>query len=193
MINSAQCVDLQADRAVGEYWERQFCKMAAHHGKMFTPHQIGREKSAQACSIFAGKYKLWTLPDVTVWTRPGEHHELKHKDPAKTLGGSFGLERYRLDSLIQFAAETGQRVFYTIHNYALQPNETRAGKKLNRENNHTHWVTSDVTYLNQNVDANQPGASWVAGRRQEVQICYWRVERFFPLMAVWRKLEMESA
>lgn len=47
-MSEIQGKDLMGDRALGAYWERQFCRMMAKRGKMFTPLQIGRDQSAQA-------------------------------------------------------------------------------------------------------------------------------------------------
>ena len=110
-----QCSNLVADSTLGQYWERQFCCMAANFGFMFSPLQIGRSTSAMA---YKGKaFNCFTLPDITIWTFPGQHHKIKHKNPTHTC--EFGLEVYRFDALVAFAQETRQDVMYTIDNHDL--------------------------------------------------------------------------
>lgn len=179
------CGDLQGDRAIGAKWEQEFCKLAAKYGRSFTAHQIGRSKSAQAFYIKSGKYHPMTLPDITIWTRPGEHHEVKHKYP--TRDSMFGLERYRLEALRWFAEETGQSVYYTIHNYALHVvGSSLDEKKLLTLNDPEHWVTAAITELAQDVDKEKTGFSYVNGQKREVDICYWDIVRFQPVVWLWK-------
>ena len=192
---TTQCQNLSADRKIGDYWERQFCKLAASQGRSFTPHQIGRPTSAQAAFSDGGKYHTATLPDITLWTRPGEHHEIKHKD--QTKDGKFGLERYRVDALRWFAEETGQSVYYTIHCYDFVQLPTRKERKHCRENNASHWITAsimDLLMLEYETIASGPRAvSWVAGERKEnVEICYWPSSGFFLLTDVWKFVSREA-
>jgi hypothetical protein len=180
--------DISADRRMGEYWERQFCKMAALRGRAFTPHQIGREQAARAAYLYGGKYHVAMLPDVTLWTRPGEHHEIKHKDPTKA--DEFGLERYRIDALLWFAEETGQSVHYTIHNYGLVDLEARIAQKNYLTNNPTHWVTAAICDLvSAEHRVNPKDRSIVNGRmRDGIEIWYWRTSLFVPLTSLWSAL-----
>ena len=177
-----QCVDLSADRRIGEFWERQFCHLAAKFSLAFTPMQIGRSASAQAFMLSKGHWMNRTLPDVTVWTAPGEHHEIKHKNPTKAR--SFGLEEYRFKALVWFAEETKQRVFYTIHNHDL------SGGKHSTTNDIDHWVTISVgsleMLLNDGVAKTWPGTSWCGGKKQEgVPIIYWPADAWTPLRDLW--------
>lgn len=183
MNDTVQCVDLAGDRALGQFWEKQFCAIAAHFKRSFTAHQIGRERSAQAFFHHNGKYHPMTLPDITVWSKPGEHHEIKHKDATKR--GYFGLEKYRLDALSWFRHETGQRVFYTIHDYNEQLGATRKERKMNVKNDPLHWVTCDVEELEQTIAFTDLGPSWVGGEERIVPRCFWHKSRFIPLYWVW--------
>lgn len=183
MPDSVQCVDLESDRALGEKWERNFCKIAAQFGRSFTAHQIGRRRSAQAFFHQNGRYHPMTLPDITLWTAPGEHHEVKHKD--QTKGGYFGLEKYRLEALTWFRQETKQRVFYTIHDYGDQRGLDRNERKLCQENDALHWVSCDVDELGKTVDRTEIGQSWVGGVARQVPICYWRSSRFVSTFWIW--------
>lgn len=170
-----QCANLQADRSLGNYWEREFCTMAYHRGICFTAHQWNNQSSASAWSKRC-KHKPLTLPDVTLWSAPGQHHEIKHKEPNKH--GSIGLEKYRLDALEWFFLETRQSVFYTLHRHDL------AGGKHVKENNIDHWVTCDVSKLLDSGYKLYNGSSWVNGVEKRVPICYWPVGIFSPLSTV---------
>lgn len=172
-----QCSDNKADRAIGEYWERKFCEMAGRYGLMFTPIQWQRQQSAIAYKYVNHKLHVLTLPDVTIWTAPGQHHEIKHKAP--TRHGSYGLEEYRFRALLDFAAETQQDVYYTIHDHS------KAGGRDARTNAPEHWVTCRVSDL---VGRHSTfyGTSYVNGAARRVPICYWNVALWQPLIALWQ-------
>ncbi len=110
----SHCSNNALDRSVGAYWEQAFCKMAGSYGFTFSPLQLGRTGSAVASYRDGTAIKHLTLPDVAIWTAPGQYHEIKHKKP--TTDGSFGLEVYRFDALKRFADTTRQAIMYTIHN-----------------------------------------------------------------------------
>ena len=172
------CADNGADRALGEYWEREFCRMAAGLGLSFTPMQIGRKASAQAYLQASTKWRHYTLPDVTVWTHPGQHHEIKHKDP--TARNTYGLEVYRFEALMWFAGETEQAVLYTIHNHAL------SGGREGRLNRIEHWFTVDVRKLNGAWSSQGHVFSYVNGKKRRVPIYYWPMRLWAPLQEYWR-------
>jgi len=171
------CANNGADRALGEYWEREFCKMAAEVGFSFTPMQIGREGSAQAYLQAETMWRHYTLPDVTVWSYPEQHHEIKHKDP--TAWNTFGLEAYRFDALMWFATETKQDVMYTIHNHAL------SGGRAARVNKIEHWFTVNIHDLDHKWAAEAQGFSYVNGRKRKVPIYYWPAGLWTPLEEYW--------
>lgn len=187
-----QCSDNAGDRKVGEEWERQFGILAGSHGKVFTPHQIGHPRGS-ALAYGPGGHKGWDrylLPDVTVWTAPGEHHEIKHKSP--TRDGCYGLERYRLDALVKWANITGQNVYYTIHDWQ------KAGARSSRDpvpNRIEDWCTADVKDLARRITKSQRGSSWVDGiKKNDVLICYWAARPHFrPLVELWRSASQLSA
>lgn len=181
---SGHCGDIKGDRAVGEHWERQFCVLAARFGKVLTPHQIGKPSAAASAWHCADDgWQNWTLPDVTVWSAPGEHHEIKHKNPNRH--GSYGLEEYRLRRLIQFANTTGQQVLYTIHDWQ------HAGCRSSREpceNRLEDWVFADVADLSRATTAvwRGRGPSYVNNEERIVPIRYWSAAvHFRPLAALW--------
>ena len=91
----AHCQNLTADRALGKEWERNFCRLAADYGFMFSPLQIGHNGSAVAYTRTDQKWNKFTLPDDRP-SHPGQHHEIKHKNPtrdgwdSKSTGSTHG-------------------------------------------------------------------------------------------------------
>jgi len=174
------CLDNDSDRKLGERWERQFCLLAAGMGKVFTPMQIGRDKSAQAWTKNKDdSWSHWTLPDITVWTSPGEHHEIKHKAP--TNNGRFGLEVYRFNALLIFMNITNQQVLYTIHNHALN------GGRDNTDSHIEHWFTASISDLDNKWNyIQQNGVSWINGtKKANIPIYYWNISFWKPLKDYW--------
>jgi len=176
------CSDLQNDRSLGQFWEERFCSLAASYGKMFTAHQINRGKSAAALIKANGKYHRLLLPDITVWSAPGEHHEIKHKSPTKS--GCFGLEDYRLVALKWFADETQQKVFYTIHDWAS------AGGREVRENRPNDWFACEIGTLWQatlsGVANKAKFDSWVGGKKQtKIEGWFWPSNLWSPVIETW--------
>lgn len=173
-----QCTNITADRSKGAYWERQFCVMAADIGYVFTPMQLGKQGSIVAYAKNGSQpWRTWTLPDVTIWTAPGQHHEIKHKSP--TYDKCYGLEKYRFDRLLDFANITGQSVLYTIHNHALN------GGSDNQLNDIKHWFTADILKLNRTWAKAANGKSWVNGEPKQVLIYYWDTALWTPLTEYW--------
>ena len=180
---TGQCENLSADRKLGERWEREFCKLAAAQGFVFTPMQIGKESSAQFFSNHDG-WKHYTLPDITIWTFPGQHHEIKHKNPTPAgafgLPPMYGLEAYRYHALATFATVTQQDVLYTIHNHDL------SGGRNGMLNDLSHWFTLEIDALDVPDYVQRNGKTWVNGQRQEnVKILYWHADKWMPLQAYW--------
>ena len=172
---TAHCTDLNGDRSLGAKWEANFQRAALRWGKAVTRHQVNRTGAAVAYSRISGRH--YTLPDVTVWSAPGEHHEIKHKNP--TSRGKFGLEVYRFDALVWFANETGQPVYYTIHDWE------HAGGKYEEANRPRDWFMVDVRVLAAAPKATFAGSSWVNGVATTVPIHYWAKELWAPLRDVW--------
>lgn len=183
-MNGYHCGNLTKDRELGERWEKNFGQLVMRHGLTATAHQIGREESASAWYLDEnGKKQRVILPDVVVWSFPGQHHEIKHKNPSRA--GWFGLEKYRFDSLRWFQNETKQAVFYTIHNHNL------SGGRDGLENNLDHWVTASVTVLDQSwayiAEADTPSRlnrSYCNGKTIYTTMYYWKTSIFIPLRLV---------
>jgi hypothetical protein len=174
---TTHCTDLASDRSVGKTWEGNFCRLALEHGKSFTPHQINRKGAASVYSPLAGKINRYLLPDVTIWSHPGEHHEIKHKKP--TRDGDFGLEEYRWRALVWFRDETQTTTQYTIHRHDW------AGGRDVETNRLEDWVTASVYLLLESDSKIQNGPSWVNGQKQIVPIRYWSSDLWQPLSCFW--------
>jgi hypothetical protein len=175
---SGHCSNLEGDRALGQKWERLFCALAAKsYDKSFTAHQIGREGSATAIKY---RHHPLTLPDITIWTAPGEHHEIKHKSATKS--GCYGLEEYRFDALKWFAEETGQFVMYTIHDHE------RLGRDA-IENVIEDWYTVEVLELwRATVDGRAQKSAWNSWVNGNSKLCsgwYWHKSIWVPLSRWW--------
>ena len=178
---SEQCTNLQADRKIGDYWERKFGTMAARYGHVVTANQIKRSSSAVAHYIDeSGAYKTLVLPDFVIWSFPGQHHEIKHKEPAKKgkRRGCYGLERYRFDSLKHFQSACKQQVYYTIHDHA------RAGGKHVQTNRPEDWLTIAVDDMEGTHEVAEEGTSWCNGEPITTEILYWHQSLFVPLATV---------
>jgi hypothetical protein len=124
-----------------------------------------------------GKWNVLTLPDITIWTAPGQHHEIKHKCP--TRYGCYGLEQYRFDALLWFAETTKQLMYYTIHDHSL------SGGRDCQSNSIDHQRTASVTHLADNIHETRWGYSWVDGVKKSVPIHYWAVSHWQPLRQIW--------
>lgn len=170
------CGDNAGDRSIGDYWERQFCQMAESFGFIFTAHQLHKSVSATYNGAMEG-----TLPDVTIWCCPAQHHEIKHKDP--TRSGCYGLEVYRFEALKRFANLTGEPVYYTIHDHH------QAGGKHERENRLSDWCTAQVCDLDGAWTGIYPFPSYVNGeRRDRVPTYLWPVDLWQPLDELWESI-----
>lgn len=186
-MNDIHCKDNAADRHLGDKAERAFCRLAANYRKMFTAHQIGRGHAAYAIMPSKG-YHRYLLPDITLWSAPGEHHEIKHKEPFEDK--YIGLENYRLEPLKFFADETQQKVYYTIHRHDL------AGGRTVVTTDPANWFTADIGHL---WDATLDGrateasfSSWVGGKKSKGRVpgWFWTLDMWAPLIDIW---EMELA
>lgn len=175
---SVQCNDLIGDRKLGEEWEVNFGTLAKNYGATFTANQIGRTGAAEAYYLGSdGKRARLILPDFALWTFPGQHHEIKHKDRAKRgpRKECYGLERYRFDSLVEFQGRCKQVVYYTIHDHE------KAGGKLVKENRIQDWVTAPVDILDGSWSFSENGDSYCNSGTKTKEILYWHYSLFTPL------------
>ena len=180
------CSDNSGDRRIGRDWEERFCELVAQRGRSFTTHQIDKSGAALAISIDMEREKRRTLPDVSVWTFPTEHHEIKHKSPTKE--GHFGLEVYRFDALRWFWLETGNDVMYTIHRH-----DWNGGRNVER-NRIEDWVTISIAKMDQLINRGAAvrrfSPSWVNGSRKDnVPMWYWHANLWAPLAHYWNRHE----
>lgn len=173
--------ELREDRRLGDLWERNFCRLGAEYGRVLTPNQISsptHAASAWGAPIVNGIVSRYLLPDVVVWSAPGEHHEIKHKNPDRM--GCYGLELYRLEALIKWAEVTRQRVYYTIHDWEA------AGGKHVTSNCIDHWFTADISEIAGTTTRGGKAWSWRNGRLSLEEMRYWSVRRYFqPLSYLW--------
>lgn len=172
---SNHCADNAADRAKGAFWEQQWAVMAKGFGHTFTMHQY----AAKVAAFADGPRGRLVLPDSSIWSGAGQHHEIKHKSPTRKR--TFGLEVYRLEHLLAFESITAEPVYYTIHNWEL------AGGSDVRINRIEHWVTCAVCDLYNNRGTPEWGPSYVNGEEKTVQLLYWPVAYFRPLLTLWRR------
>lgn len=171
------------DRKLGRLWEKRFCRLAKDHGYSFLPLQIGRDDGASSAygPSQDGGFRRILTPDVQVFAVGTEHHEIKHKNPTRRQ--EYGLERYRLEQLLDFVSETKHRVLYTIHDWE------QAGASNGREevaNHIEHWRTIDIVALSKlprRVDEN--GLSYCDGKSKTTEIWYWPTYYWVPLQHYW--------
>lgn len=179
------CEDIQSARNLGGKWEQNLCELAARYSRSFTCHQYKKSEAANCWKRIDGQYHPYLLPDVTLWTAPGEHHEVKHKDPM--YGGYYGIEQYRWEPLLWFARETKQSVHYTIHDWEM------AGGRDVEANRIEDWVTANVLDLDQ---FKKPGSwpSWRNGRTSDNEPG-WKFHKglFVPLETFWNTRRGYSA
>jgi len=156
--------------------------MAADYGFALTALQIGRTESATWHTKTGKAWSTHVLPDITVWTCPGQHHEIKHKNPNRY--GSFGLEVYRFDALMAFAQVTEQDVLYTVHNHDLSGGREARGNAL------AHWLTIEIRALDRKwAFVSKSGTSYINGRTVPgVPQYYWPAEMWQPLEQYWTTL-----
>jgi hypothetical protein len=170
------------DRELGAKWERAFCGLAFSYGLTLTPNQLPR--SSGAASWYrkgSAGISRFLLPDVAVWSAPGEHHEVKHKDP--TRFGCYGLELYRLEALVAFAEEVQQAVLYTIHDWRLAGAATSADEMPNRIED---WRTVDVRELAAAGAPATPMPTYLNGDPATVPGAYWPIDLWIPLADWWQ-------
>lgn len=169
------CVDNAKDRSVGHYWEEQFCEIALKFDKCFTPNQWNKTKAAMAYS----RLNKYTLPDIVIWSCPGQHHEIKHKEP--TRDGYFGLEEYRYEALLAFKQITNQDIYYTIHNHKLSGGVDSPINKIE------HWFTAKILddINKSNTSKMKNGPTWYNGEKVERLILYWEPSLFKPLVELF--------
>ena len=181
---SSQCTNIKDDRDIGAMWERRFGLIALRHGHTVTPNQIGRDESAAAhYRTDDGKNRKIILPDFVIWSFGGQHHEIKHKSPAKSgpRAGCYGLERYRFESLKHFQSICRQRVFYTIHDHEM------AGGKYVADCGEKNWLTISISDMEGTHKHSEIGSSWCNGKKIETEIMYWHKSLFVQLVSVLGK------
>lgn len=124
-----------ADRALGEWWEGQFCQIAKGRGWFF--YRMQRQNESP---MFRGPCDPWPTPDVLLMQAGvSQWHEVRHKNP--TRDGRFGYERHRFEGLLGTLVASGIPTFLTFHDH------DRAGGRDSKLNRPEHWVTARVDEL----------------------------------------------
>lgn len=183
---SVHCGDVTADRKLGDIWEANFCQLMCP-GTIVVRHQKDRHGSAVYGEVQPDGRITWRpSPDVTAWHGRGitTHHEIKHKNAHR--GVLFGLEEYRLASLLEFQRRSGQGVYYTIHDHDC------SGGRLSPLNDIKHWVTQTVESLSKNLDDKFPCPTYRNGKRVTEMTLFWHRSRFDELEDVLDNIESAS-
>ena len=177
------CRNVNADRKLGDMWEANFCHLMSV-GTVVVRHQKDRYGSAVYGEVQPDGRIAWRpSPDVTAWHGRGitTHHEIKHKNAYRGL--LFGLEKYRLDSLMQFQKRSGQSVYYTIHDHDC------SGGRLGQLNDIKHWVTQTVESLSSECDDEFLCPTYRNGKRVMEMTKFWHRSRFDELEDVLDNIE----
>ena len=183
--NGIHCGDVTKDRALGELWESNFCNLL--QDKAFVPHQKNRNASAVfGVTNCEGSIRWIPLPDVSVYWSMGiaSHHEIKHKNA--TRDGYFGLEEYRVNSLLEFMHLSGQEVYYTIHDHDFS--DGRHG----RLNDIKHWLTMSMGALADDVARKSYSSSYRNGQTARELTYYWHRSQFDALQDVFDNIAYRS-
>jgi len=172
--------DNAADRAIGEVWERHFCRLAAWYGKTFLAVQINRRGAART----GGRIEA-TLPDVQIFTDGGEWHEVKHKNPTsprRSRDRQYGWESYRLKAAHKFHLESRHTVQYTIHDWEAAGKKAAAAVMPNLLQD---WRTVDIQLLVAKAHELRPELvdTWLNGKRAQCPAYYWPI-------TLWERLDL---
>ncbi len=163
-------------RRLGDYWEGQFEALALARG--LATHNAQRARHEAAMFQASGAKTPWLMADVAILSVPHEYHEIKHKNA--TDKGMYGLEAYRLGSLLQLRDECGQGVvYYTIHDHDL------AGGPQNKANDIAHWRTLLVGNLDGTWKDERMCASFINGERKPTLTYFWPACMWGPLHVAW--------
>ena len=179
----AHCSDVNGDRKLGDIWESNFCQLLSP-GTLVARHQKDRHGSAVYGEVQPDGRIVWRpSPDVTAWHGRGitTHHEIKHKNAHR--GAIFGLEEYRLESLVEFQTKSGQPVYYTIHDHDC------SGGRFGITNDIKHWLTQTIESLSREWDDKFRCPTWRNGKRVKEMTVFWHRSRFDYLEDVLDNIE----
>ena len=182
----AHCSDVNGDRKLGDIWEANFCQLLSQ-GTLVARHQKDRHGSAVYGEVQPDGRIVWRpSPDVTAWHGRGitTHHEIKHKNAHRGL--LFGLEKYRLESLVEFQSKSGQAVYYTIHDHDC------SGGRFGVVNDIKHWLTQTIESLAKDCDDRFRCPTWRNGKRVQEMTVFWHRSRFDFLEDVLDNIERAS-
>ena len=98
--------------------------------------------------------------------------------------GTYGWEQYRLKAAVRWANTTGQRVYYTIHDWELA-GACSSDEKM--RNNIDDWVYADVEVLCRDRTHTKLCKSYYNSEsKDDVPIDFWAADEYFsPLRELW--------
>lgn len=180
------CGDVSGDRKLGDIWEANFCHLLSP-ATIVIRHQKDRHGSAVYGEVQPDGRITWRpSPDVTAFHGRGitTHHEVKHKNAHR--GVMFGLEEYRLQSLLEFQSKSGHGTYYTIHDHDC------SGGRLGQLNDIKHWVTQTIESLSRECDDRFPCPTYRDGKREKAMTLFWHRSRFDALEDVLENVEIAA-
>lgn len=164
-----------ADRALGNTWEQNFIGIASLFG--FEGWQVTPLRGP----TFKHDGRRYISPDVWLLRRGNKQYacEIKHKNPNRH--GSYGLEEYRADSLIDlqhhFTNDHGPVAsLYIIHDW------TRNGNRVSDRNVIHDWYAQAMSELQQHIIGPYNGPTYYNGAVCEKPINYYASSLFKPLI-----------
>jgi len=165
------------EREIGDYWSQQFADMM---NVWFGVHKF--DKAPSPLITLPNMQKV-ILADVWLLEKQNENYycEVKHKAP--TRFNCYGLEEYRLQSLLTLQNYVKGIVLYVIHDHSLN------GGVHNKENNIDHWKCIEANELDKTYENRSWGKSLVNGELKRVPICYWNCNMWILLKEYFLKWE----
>lgn len=175
MPNRVGAQGIVADRALGTSWEQQFIHMAELFG--FEGWQVSKLRGP----TMEWRGRRYISPDVWLLRRGDLQFacEVKHKSP--TALGSYGLEVYRAESLIDLQQHFvnqygGVTSLYVIHDWS------RNADRASTRNVIHHWCAQRMDVLQQHILGPFVGKTYYNGAVCERPINYYTTSLFVPLI-----------
>jgi hypothetical protein len=164
-----------ADRTLGEQWELEFISIATLFG--YEGWQVSKLRGPTL--MWQGR--RYISPDVWILRRDNRQYacEVKHKSPNKH--GSYGLEEYRANSLInlqQFFTNQfgGVTSLYVIHDWSNN------GNRNDKRNIIHHWRAQRLDELQKHIMGPYMGDTYYNGIVCRKPINYYATRHFAALL-----------
>lgn len=151
---------LEEDRRKGKQTELAFCKLMQKHGCFTYRFQKGYPKAA----VLERNDEYILLPDVWIVSEVDNPYfaEVKGKYPSRY--NAYGLETYRVDSLIRVSDLTGVVVLYAVY-------DTRAKE----------WYWNDLRELMKQPYKEFRSETYVADEVKRLPTCYFQKAWFIEV------------